>query len=172
MRFLWAPWRMKYILERKREGCIFCEKPVEGKDRKNLILHRATYAFVMMNRFPYNNGHVMVVPNRHSFGIEELGTEEATEVFALLKLTIRVLKKVLHPHGFNVGINIGMAAGAGEDHIHIHVVPRWNGDTNFMPILGEAKVVPHYLEETFRTLYGAFKNLSKKNVRQKGIKRL
>ena len=170
MKFLWAPWRMDYILVKKEEACIFCRKPMEKKDRENLILYRGRGGFVMMNKFPYNNGHLMIIPNRHCLGLEGLREREASELFRLLRMSIEVLKTSFHPHGFNVGINIGKTGGAGEDHLHIHVVPRWSGDTNFMPVLGETKIIPQYLEETYQTLYSGFKTLSKRRTRLKGRK--
>lgn len=168
MRYLWAPWRMDYILRGKGKGCIFCKKPLEKKDKENLILYQSQYAFVMMNKFPYNNGHLMIVPKRHCLDFEKLGENELKELSYLLKAATRVLKTCLHPHGFNIGINIGKVGGAGEDHIHFHVVPRWNGDTNFMPVLGETKIVPEYLEKTYQNLHSAFMNLIEKERGQKG----
>jgi ATP adenylyltransferase len=170
MKFLWAPWRMDYILLKKEEGCIFCQKPLERRDRENLILYRGTSGFVMMNKFPYNNGHLMVIPNRHCLDLEALHEREMKELFHLLKRAILVLKETLQPHGFNIGINLGKMAGAGEDHVHIHVVPRWVGDTNFMPILGETKIIPQYLEETYQTVYAGFRSHSKKRVKKGGGK--
>ncbi len=168
MRYLWSPWRMDYILSGKKTGCFFCEKPKEKKDSKNLILFRSRYAFVMMNRFPYNNGHLMIVPKRHSLNIEQLRDEELGDLFFLLKASMRVLKKTLRPHGFNIGINIGVVGGAGEKHLHCHIVPRWMGDTNFMPVLGETKVIPEYLENTYHKLHSAFGDLSPVKKGQKG----
>lgn len=171
MKFIWAPWRMDYILEKKEKGCTFCKKPLEKRDRENLVLYRGTYCFVMMNKFPYNNGHLMIIPNRHCLDLEGLDENEVNELFYLLKTTTQILKETLHPHGFNIGINIGKVGGAGEDHLHVHIVPRWTGDTNFMPILGETKIIPQYLEETYKTLYLGFCNLSKKRIRRKGVRR-
>jgi ATP adenylyltransferase len=171
MKFLWAPWRMDYILEKKQEGCLFCSKLLEKGDRENLILHRGTGGFVMMNKFPYNNGHLMVIPIRHSLYLDELQEHEVKELFYLINMTTQVLRETLHPQGFNIGINIGKAGGAGEDHLHVHIVPRWAGDTNFMPILGETKVVPQYLDETYQTLYTEFRRLLKKGTRRVGGKR-
>ena len=168
MKFLWAPWRMDYILEKKMQGCIFCEKPLEKKDRENLILFRGPYGYVMMNKFPYNNGHLMIIPYRHCLDLEALLDKEMKDLHGLLRSAIRVLKESLQPEGFNVGINIGRLGGAGEDHIHIHVVPRWAGDTNFMPIFGEAKIIPQYLEETYHALYPKFKRLSSRRVKGRG----
>jgi ATP adenylyltransferase len=157
MKHLWAPWRMDYILKgNKKKGCIFCYDKRRAKDRENLILHREKYAFVMMNRYPYNNGHLMVAPRRHCVHLESLNPIESNDLFELLKVSIRVLKDTLSPHGFNIGVNIGRVGGAGEEHIHFHIVPRWAGDTNFMPILGETKIVPEYLSTTYHKLRAAF----------------
>ena len=168
MKYLWSPWRMDYILSGKQKGCFFCNNPKEKKDRKNLILFRNRYAFVMMNRFPYNNGHLMIVPKRHAIDLEQLHDEELEDLFLLLKASMRVLKKALKPHGFNIGINIGVVGGAGEKHLHFHLVPRWTGDTNFMPVLGETKVIPEYLENTYHKLHSAFGDLSLTKKGQKG----
>jgi len=157
MKHLWAPWRMDYILEKDSEGCILCKKVAENSDRKNLVLHRGCYCFIIMNKFPYNNGHLMIAPFRHVGSFEELKKREILELMNLLKESLLNLKKALNPDGFNVGMNLGKVAGAGiEDHIHIHVVPRWNGDTNFMPILASTKVMPDYLENTYELLKGYF----------------
>jgi len=168
MNHLWSPWRMEYILAKKQKGCIFCRKRMKRGDKENLILHQGQLAFVMMNKFPYNNGHLMVVPNRHCLDLDRLREEEFHELFDLLKISTRVLKASLHPHGFNIGINVGRAGGAGEEHLHFHIVPRWSGDTNFMPVLTETKVVPEYLERTYRKLQKAFTELLKKKRGQKG----
>lgn len=168
MKYLWSPWRMDYILRRKQKGCIFCKKPAENRDKQNLILYRGRHAFVMMNRFPYNNGHLMVVPKRHCTDLNQLNGKEFEDLFFQLKFSTQVLKTTLHPHGFNIGINIGAVAGAGEEHIHFHIVPRWTGDTNFMPVLGETKIIPEYLENTYQTLCSAFINLLPSRKGQKG----
>jgi ATP adenylyltransferase len=158
MNYLWSPWRMDYIRKEKPEGCIFCRGLEENKDEDNLILLRGEKAFVVMNRFPYNNGHLMVLPRRHCVDLEALNDEESYEFFELLKISPRILTAILHPEGFNIGLNIGKAGGAGEEHLHFHVVPRWLGDTNFMPALGETKIIPEYLEETYRKLQPGFKD--------------
>lgn len=168
MKYLWAPWRMNYILKGKKENCIFCKKPREKKDEENLILFQDKKAYVMMNKFPYNNGHLMVIPKRHCLDLEQLSDEEFRELSYLLKTSIQVLKKSLFPHGFNIGINIGRIGGAGEEHIHFHVVPRWIGDTNFMPLLSETKIIPEYLEETYQKLYSAFEGVLKRKKGWKG----
>ena len=159
MKHLWAPWRMDYILGGRKGGCFFCRNLKERKNEKNLILYQGEYTFVVMNRYPYTNGHLMVVPKRHCHGLEKLDDRELKELFDLLKASTQVLKSSLHPHGFNIGMNIGKVGGAGEDHLHIHSVPRWTGDTNFMPVIGETKIIPEYLEKTYQKLHSAFMDL-------------
>lgn len=147
---------MAYIKSPKGEGCIFCDKPKEGDDSKNFILMRGKKCFVMMNIFPYNSGHLMVSPYRHAKDFEDLTDEESLELVEMVKKSIRILKRALNPHGFNIGINLGSVAGAGiEDHIHVHIVPRWSGDTNFMPVIGDTKVIPEMLQDTYRRLIEA-----------------
>jgi ATP adenylyltransferase len=170
MRKLWAPWRMTYIHQKKRGGCFFCQDLRERKDEENLILYRGKRAFVVMNRFPYNNGHLMVVPGRHCQHLEELSPREGEELFRLLQISVRVLRSSLNPDGFNVGLNLGKAAGAGEEHVHFHIVPRWVGDSNYMPVLGETKVIPEYLSETYRKLRVAFDRVTVKKRDRKGGK--
>lgn len=154
MEKLWAPWRMTYIKKAKEEkGCLFCKKLEEGRDEENYILHRSKLAFVILNIFPYNSGHLMVVPIRHVGEVEELKVGESKEMMALLQRSIIALKRAYKPEGLNIGMNLGRTAGAGVlHHLHIHVVPRWNGDTNFMPILAESKIISQSLRETFTTL--------------------
>jgi ATP adenylyltransferase len=159
---------MDYILEKKKKVCIFCKKPMEKKDEENLILFQSDYAFVIMNKFPYNNGHLMVVPKRHCIDLDQLGGEEFQELSYLLKASTQILKECLHPNGFNIGMNIGKVGGAGEEHIHFHIVPRWTGDTNFMPVLSETKIIPEYLEKTYQQLHSAFKGLFRKERGQRG----
>lgn len=153
---LWAPWRMAYVAgasQQKAEGCIFCEKHRQQKDAENLILARGEYTFTILNAFPYNTGHIMVVPYRHVPDLEGLNASEMLEIMQTARRVLAVLKEVYHPDGFNLGMNLGRAAGAGiADHLHLHIVPRWNGDTNFMPVLSDVKVVPESLEETYRRL--------------------
>jgi len=154
MKRLWAPWRMEYITSEKRPEkgkCFLCLDA--GSDDKAMVLLRKPAAFVIMNRYPYSNGHVMVVPNRHVGSLEDLGDEELLEMMRLVRTVSTVLRQEMSIEGLNVGINMGKAAGAGlEDHIHIHVVPRWVGDTNFMPVVGETKVISEHLYETYRRL--------------------
>ena len=161
MKQLWAPWRLEYIVsEEKPDGCIFCIFPQQDEDEKNLILYRGKHAFVIMNRFPYSNGHLLVPPYRHIADIDDLTDEETLEIMQLTQKCCKVLKAVCRPDGFNIGINMGTAAGAGiADHVHLHVVPRWNGDTNFMPVFADVKVVPQALETTYKQLKAQFDRL-------------
>ena len=159
---------MDYIMGEKKKGCFFCRKVKEKKDKENLILYKGEHVFVVMNRYPYNNGHLMIAPKRHYLGLEKLDDKESKELFDSLRASIKVLKACFRPHGFNIGINIGRVGGAGEDHVHLHIVPRWAGDTNFMPVLGETKVVPEYLEKTYQRLHSAFSDLTRKKRAQKG----
>ena len=138
-------------------GCIFCDKPALGDDEKALIVARGELAFVMLNAYPYNPGHLMVAPYRHIGEFVDLTGEELADASSLLQRSIRALKDVSSPHGFNVGMNLGRVAGAGvADHLHWHVVPRWDGDTNFMPVVGETKVLPELLSGTYAKLHSAF----------------
>jgi len=157
MERLWAPWRLEYIVGAKEEGCIFCEFPKRGDDAKHLILHREALVYVIMNAFPYSNGHLLVAPYRHVGDISELTDEESLGMMLLAKKCCGVLREAVRPDGFNLGINLGTAAGAGiADHVHMHIVPRWNGDTNFMPVLADVKVIPEALEATYAKLKPLF----------------
>lgn len=150
---------MEYIQSAREEseGCIFCEQPARGDDEAAYILARSERAFVMLNAYPYNPGHLMVAPLRHVGEYEELDEAEVAETSALLQRSLTVLKDASSPDGFNVGMNLGRVAGAGfAEHLHWHVVPRWNGDTNFMPVLGETKVLPELLSETYVKLKRRF----------------
>jgi ATP adenylyltransferase len=160
---------MEYIRTEKGKGCLFCKRVKARSDEENLIVYRGKTAFVMMNRFPYNNGHVMIIPNRHCEELSSLNDRESQEIFLLLKESTRILKENLGPHGFNVGINLGHAGGAGEAHLHIHIVPRWKGDTNFMPIIGETKVLPECLLNTCRALTAAYQRIGTR--KRKGARR-
>jgi ATP adenylyltransferase len=153
---LWAPWRMEYIANAdKTEGCIFCDKPRENCDEKNHILLRGEKSFVMLNAFPYGNGHLMVSPYKHTANLDDLDDEDLLELMQLTRRAVNLLKAAFHPDGFNIGVNMGRVAGAGiADHIHIHIVPRWNGDVNFMPVLGDVRVIPQSLESVYRQLAG------------------
>ena len=155
---LWAPWRMEYIKKQHSDECIFC-KAIETKD-KGFILYQEKHAFVIMNTYPYNSGHIMVAPTRHTGDIQDLLDDEMLSLFRLVKMSIVVLKDTMEPDAFNVGSNLGKIAGAGvEDHIHIHIVPRWSGDTNFMPIVSDVKVVSQSLDQTYRILKEGFSRL-------------
>ncbi len=150
---LWAPWRIEYVRMEKMDGCIFCRFPKENGDEKNLILHRGNHAFIIMNNYPYNPGHVMVAPYRHVGNVEDLRAEEVLEIYELVSLAVKAIKRTMNPQGFNIGINVGKVAGAGiEGHVHVHIVPRWNGDTNFMPVLSDTKVIVQGIRENYREL--------------------
>ncbi len=157
MKHLFAPWRMKFIrsVHEEEGGCFFCryrDEPEEN-DAKNLVLLRGSCSMVVLNRFPYNSGHLMIAPYRHGGRISDLGDDELVEMMKFCKQMVELLTEVGSPHGFNIGFNIGRAAGAGvSDHIHMHIVPRWQGDTNFMPVLGETRVLPQSLEDTYKEL--------------------
>lgn len=155
---LWAPWRMAYIGGPRSEGCLLCDLAREHQDRECLILHRGPRTYVVMNRYPYNNGHLMVVPYRHCADLDQLSAEDSLELMHETQRAARILQRRFGAEGFNVGMNLGRAAGAGiADHIHIHVVPRWVGDTNFMPVLADTKVMPDYLEATYEKLVPLFR---------------
>lgn len=161
---LWTPWRMEYILDNsKSSGCVFCNKPKEDDDRANLILHKGKRSFVIMNRYPYNNGHLLITPYSHVGDISDLSPEEICEMTMEMQRSIGILKKVMNPNGFNIGMNLGKAAGSGiDDHIHLHIVPRWNGDTNFMPVLSDVRVMPEHLDDTYMKLLELYKEDSLK----------
>ena len=157
MELIWAPWRIQYIQMVKPEGCILCEKPKQNNDVPNYILHRGDNNFIILNSFPYNPGHLMVAPYRHVASLEGLTEQERDEHFEIVSHSIKVLRQVFNPGGFNIGMNVGKAAGAGiDDHFHTHIVPRWLGDTNFMPVLSEVRVVPEALAETYQKLKDKF----------------
>lgn len=152
MKNLFAPWRMAYIAdENKQQGCIFCEFPKENQDELRNILYRGDHCFLILNAFPYNSGHLMVAPYRHVANYDELTPDEMMELNTLAQRCLQMMRKVLNPQGFNMGINMGKVAGAGFDgHVHLHIVPRWNGDTNFMPVMCDTRVVPEALSETYK----------------------
>jgi ATP adenylyltransferase len=161
MERIWAPWRIDYILgDEKEPGCIFCTKPPAHRDDENLIVHRAVGAFTMMNKYPYNNGHLLVVPYRHVPDICQLEFEENSLLVQEVCRCLQVLRLVMRPDGFNVGINLGKTAGAGiEEHVHYHIVPRWEGDTNIMPVLADIRVIPEHLSATCSKLRDGFGKL-------------
>jgi len=155
MERLWAPWRMEYIegIGESDNECVFCAKPAQDKDDENFILYRGEKAFIILNAFPYSNGHLLVAPYRHTADLCELGPEEMQEMMQLAGLGVRLLKETMRAEGFNLGMNLGRVAGAGiASHLHLHVVPRWSGDTNFMAACGETKVIPESLEATLKKL--------------------
>jgi len=157
MKQIWAPWRIEYIRMEKPEGCILCEKPGQNNDATNYILYRGSQNFIIMNSYPYNPGHLMVAPYRHIANLEELTDEELGEHFQLVCQSIKILRQSFNPGGFNLGINVGKVAGAGiDDHVHTHIVPRWQGDTNFMPVLSDVRVVAEALAETYEKLKAKF----------------
>lgn len=159
MKALWAPWRMDYILSIKTPGCIFCDYPKEdpSNDRKNLVLMRSKLSFIIMNLYPYNNGHVMVVPYRHVNDIDLLSDDERSEIMMLSNFSVKCLKKAFSPEGFNIGMNIGRVAGAGiDEHLHMHIVPRWAGDLNFMTTIADIRVMPEHIAHTYEKLFPVF----------------
>ena len=154
---LWAPWRVEYIQMESPSGCILCKKPRQNNDTANYILYRGAKNFIILNRYPYNPGHLMIVPYQHTANLEELTEEQLHEHFDIVSRSIMVLKQVLNPGGFNLGMNIGMVAGAGiADHIHTHIVPRWQGDTSFMTVISDMRVLPEALDETYKKLKDKF----------------
>ena len=162
MSHLWTPWRMSYLRgeELPPEGCLFCIKP-RSEDAEAHILHRGRHCYVILNRFPYSNGHLMVVPYAHVQSLEDLDAETLAELMALTQLGLRVLRAAYEPQGFNVGMNIGTAGGAGvAEHVHLHVVPRWVGDTNYMTVVGQTRIMPEWLEQTYERLQPLFERLS------------
>jgi ATP adenylyltransferase len=161
METLWAPWRMEYILGNRELYCIFCPEGNGHTDEERLILHRGRQVMVMMNKFPYNNGHLLIAPWRHVAGLDELNVDEMTHIMQWLQITTRIIKKTMHPDGYNVGLNLGNAAGAGvEAHLHVHVVPRWQGDTNFLTVFGDVRSIPEHLKQTYEKLLPYFKKES------------
>ncbi|MFH0878697.1 MAG: HIT domain-containing protein [Lentisphaerota bacterium] len=167
MKRLWAPWRMSYIAGIKSKGCFLCDMFNSRADRSHLIIHRGATCVLVMNRYPYNGGHLMVAPVRHLDSFDAMTDAEMLEMMKMTRLAMQALRKVCHPHGFNVGINLGEAAGAGlKDHIHTHVVPRWNGDTNFMPVFADIKVMPQTLEEMRDQLVAAMKQTPTRGKRK------
>lgn len=161
MKRLWAAWRMKYISNAAKEtGCVFCNALKKPDNDQNLVVLRRTHSFLILNKYPYTSGHIMVAPLAHQASLELLDAPARSEMMELVSQALVVLRSIYNPHGFNVGINIGEAAGAGvPGHVHIHVVPRWNGDTNFMSTVGEVRVLPETLEETHRRILAAWQAL-------------
>ncbi|MDI6773908.1 MAG: HIT domain-containing protein [Verrucomicrobiota bacterium] len=158
MKNLWAPWRLQYVLGRKGKGCFLCRALRSRDDRRALLLKRGRACSIIMNRFPYSSGHLMVFPRRHIADVTDLTPAEQREMMRRIAEAIRALRKRLHPAGFNVGMNLGRCAGAGlEKHIHMHVVPRWRGDTNFMPVVADVRVMPQLLTDLWDQIRPLFK---------------
>ncbi|MEE8319360.1 MAG: HIT domain-containing protein [bacterium] len=158
MKVIWAPWRMEYILSEKEGECIFCrlldQKPSSG----NHLLLKTERAMVLMNKYPYNNGHIMVAPHRHTADFDELAADEFMELMEVFRFSLKALQKCMSPEGFNAGLNLGHSGGAGvEDHLHWHIVPRWQGDTNYMPVITGTRVIPEAIEETYNKLLPIFR---------------
>lgn len=152
---IWAPWRIEYILGEKPSGCIFCQKPKENKDTENFILYRGKKNFVLLNVFPYNPGHLMVVPYRHIGKLEDMEPEERNEHYEIVTRAVTALRAATRTDNFNIGMNLGKVSGAGiDDHIHTHIVPRWNGDNNFMSVLAETRVISESMEAVYNQLIG------------------
>ena len=162
MEYLWAPWRMAYIKQalNKERGCILCEKPGQSSDEANLILYRGNFNFVVMNAFPYNSGHLMIAPFAHLAQLSLLDDAARHEHIDLVARCADILKSIMKPAGFNIGLNLGRIAGAGVDqHMHTHIVPRWEGDTNFMPVLADTKVVNEAIADTYHLLKPEFEKI-------------
>ena len=160
-RILWAPWRSSFVLAKKEKGCPLCKAfRAKSDSADNLIVYRGKTAYVILNKFPYNTGHAMVTTNRHIRLLEKLTPEESAEMFALTAETVRIIKKVVKPHSLNLGMNLGTSSGAGiPDHMHMHIVPRWTGDTSFMMVVGQTKVVSVPLEPVYEAIRKEFRKL-------------
>ena len=157
MENLWAPWRIEYILGKREPYCIFCPEGNGVSDEERLILHRGRLGMVMMNKYPYNNGHLLIAPWRHISKLDELTSDEMMCLMQWVAKCTQILKRVMHPDGFNIGLNLGSAAGAGvEDHLHFHVVPRWQGDTNFLMVFADVRSIPEHLKQTYSKLLPHF----------------
>jgi len=159
MKVVWAPWRMEYVGSgQANEGCIFCPGHDRNQDEKKLILYRGEWSIVLMNRFPYSNGHLLLAPLRHVSSFDSLSPDEKLDLLNMVERSVSVLKEVMDPAGFNIGMNLGKVAGAGvEDHMHFHIVPRWSGDTNYMTVLGEVRIIPEHIQATYEKLLPFFK---------------
>ncbi len=162
MEHLWAPWRMAFIQPETPPppGCIFCTQPAAQRDDEYHILYRGEHCFMMLNKYPYNNGHLMVAPFQHVGQLEKLDAATLADLMGQAQLALKAIGHVMHPDGFNMGFNQGKVAGAGfAEHIHFHIVPRWNGDTNFMPVIADVKVMPDYLDNVYRQLKDALQQV-------------
>ncbi|MBN1327816.1 MAG: HIT domain-containing protein [Candidatus Cloacimonetes bacterium] len=156
---LYSPWRINYILSEKNKKCIFCFPASKENDEQHFVVHRTEFSFVILNTYPYNNGHLMVVPNNHQSSLSDLSESELTDLFLTVRKTERVINKVYSPDGLNIGLNLGKTAGAGvEGHLHVHIVPRWQGDANFMTVCNGTRVIPEAFERTYSLLKEQFDN--------------
>jgi len=161
VRRIWAGWRMDYILGDKSQECVFCRALQGHDDAANHVLYRGERVALMLNRYPYTNGHLLIVPLAHAGDLSELDRETLADMMLLAEKGIALLRAAMSPHGFNVGINLGQAAGAGiQDHVHIHIVPRWENDTNFLPVLGNVRVIPEWLNDTYCKLLAALETIT------------
>lgn len=168
MKYLWAPWRMTYIKSAERYGCFFCKYSKQKNDKKNLILYRGDKTFCMINKFPYNTGHVMVATKAHKGKLNRLTDDEMTEMFKMSAMIKSAIDLSMKPHGYNIGINLGRTAGAGiVGHIHMHIVPRWNGDTNYMPVVANTKVMPIALDKLYNQLASSLDKIIRKGNRNR-----
>ncbi len=159
---IFAPWRKDFIekKEPKEEGCIFCNRSKMVESIDSLVVYKGLYSFVLLNKYPYNNGHLMIAPYKHTSELSDLDVDEYAELMKNIILSINVLKEAYNPQGFNIGMNLGSVAGAGiAEHLHWHIVPRWSGDTNFMPIIGQTKVLHEILSDTFQRVFPIFEKL-------------
>jgi ATP adenylyltransferase len=160
---IWAPWRYRYVASEKVKDCVFCQLAQDGSDEENLVLYRGRLCYVCLNRYPYTNGHLMVIPYQHTDSPLNLPAEALAELMALDNMSIFALSEAMHPDGFNTGMNIGKAAGAGiQEHVHLHVVPRWNGDNNYMAVVSETRVISQALAECYASLVPVFARLANK----------
>ncbi len=160
---LWAPWRVEYIRHSRKKECVLCTAPAEGDDESTLIVHRGKWNFILMNAFPYSPGHLMIAPFRHTADLDGITREESNEHYELVKLGVSLLRMATHPDGFNVGLNLGRVAGAGLDqHLHTHIVPRWLGDTNFMPVLSNTRV----MSEALHSMYGRLREVLPHGIKE------
>jgi len=157
LKTMWAPWRMEYILSEKEKGCIFCQA-LDEKDE--LTLFKGDKTLVVMNKYPYINGHLLVAPNRHISALDQLEKEEMTDLFSVIEKSVAILKEIMNPEGFNIGLNLGRVAGAGvEEHLHFHIVPRWSGDVNALAVFADVRVISEHLMETYNNLKPSFAKL-------------
>ena len=159
-KLIWAPWRAEYILGKKEKGCIFCNRIKKRSDAKNLIVYRGDRVFVILNKFPYNSGHSMVVPKRHICCLSEMTDREAVEFFDVIRMTVAATRIAFNPDSFNIGMNMGRGSGAGvPEHVHMHIVPRWNENTNFMPVIGDTEVVSFPLDMIYEKMTEGFNDI-------------